>query len=171
MCVLQCRSCNLYATAEEGSPPLKRSVRYVAPSVVRHKLPVDHVPMLYGSDRRNIYVVTDKMPNHHQVKARIHHLKPHVPLNWTRAPTTQIVFAQMHQALSQGSQVIEVSNLSDSDDESEEASSCDVCNCFLSYAQYYHCSICYDDNFDICGDCRALGATCLDDSHELSEET
>ncbi|RWA12827.1 hypothetical protein EKO27_g2291 [Xylaria grammica] len=45
---------------------------------------------------------------------------------------------------------------------------CDVCTLNITVGEkYYHCSICSSGDFDICGDCYALGASC---SHELVEE-
>jgi hypothetical protein len=46
---------------------------------------------------------------------------------------------------------------------------CDVCLLgILKEDVYYHCSICNDGDFDICKECFAMKAHCLDKSHTIS---
>lgn len=47
---------------------------------------------------------------------------------------------------------------------------CDICQVqVLDNTRVYHCKICENGNFDICGFCRSCGASCLGDDHELTE--
>jgi ankyrin repeat protein len=46
---------------------------------------------------------------------------------------------------------------------------CDVCILgILEKDTYYHCSVCIDGDFDICKECFAMKAHCLDKSHTIS---
>lgn len=46
---------------------------------------------------------------------------------------------------------------------------CDICQAPVSRDLAYHCSICNEDDFDICDECKKRGATCLDSTHVLTE--
>lgn len=45
---------------------------------------------------------------------------------------------------------------------------CDVCVLSISKEDtYYHCGVCNSGNFDVCKECLAMKAYCLDESHIL----
>ncbi|KAJ5377568.1 uncharacterized protein N7496_004977 [Penicillium cataractarum] len=45
---------------------------------------------------------------------------------------------------------------------------CDSCSLAISvYDTHYHCAFCNDDDYDICLECVAVGATCYDPTHDL----
>jgi ankyrin repeat protein len=49
---------------------------------------------------------------------------------------------------------------------------CDVCVLDISAkGTYYHCEVCNSGDFDICEECLALKASCLDKSHVLTQRT
>jgi hypothetical protein len=48
---------------------------------------------------------------------------------------------------------------------------CDVCLLGISDKDtYYHCKVCHNGDFDICKECFAIEARCLDQSHILIKE-
>ncbi|KAJ9235265.1 hypothetical protein DTO169E5_6231 [Paecilomyces variotii] len=51
----------------------------------------------------------------------------------------------------------------------EDGLFCDICRAPESGDLVYHCSICHEDNFDICEECKKWGATCLDVTHEMTQ--
>lgn len=53
-------------------------------------------------------------------------------------------------------------------DNQESCVYCDICISWIPNAKiHYHCGVCIDGGFNICQDCGANGAYCLDDSHNL----
>lgn len=45
---------------------------------------------------------------------------------------------------------------------------CDICQAYIvGDRAYYRCLICNDHRFNVCEDCKALGATCLDRTHAM----
>jgi hypothetical protein len=49
---------------------------------------------------------------------------------------------------------------------------CDVCiSCIPDVSIHYHCGICTKGDFDMCQECVASGALCLDQSHKLVKRT
>lgn len=54
----------------------------------------------------------------------------------------------------------------------ETSVTCDICGIGLfGDDEYNHCDICHSDNFDVCDFCHQNGATCLDETHLLSNRT
>ncbi|KAI0543914.1 hypothetical protein F4679DRAFT_592167 [Xylaria curta] len=45
---------------------------------------------------------------------------------------------------------------------------CDGCEMFIRGA-YFHCSVCNEDNFDLCQECVGCGITCHGDGHQLTK--
>jgi hypothetical protein len=53
----------------------------------------------------------------------------------------------------------------------ENARWCDVCTLgILGEDTYYHCSFCNRGDFDICKECFAMKAHCLDESHTIIQK-
>ena len=49
-----------------------------------------------------------------------------------------------------------------------KSSQCEVCTLNLPRnGTYYQCEICYNGNFQICGECYELGGRCLQDGHDM----
>jgi ankyrin repeat protein len=49
---------------------------------------------------------------------------------------------------------------------------CDVCTSSIpTIARHYHCNLCNSGDWDVCEDCRNMGATCMEAAHTLVERT
>ncbi|CAN9361213.1 unnamed protein product [Alternaria alternata] len=49
---------------------------------------------------------------------------------------------------------------------------CDVCTSSIPIsARHYHCKLCIGGDWDVCEDCRKMGATCMESAHTLVERT
>jgi ankyrin repeat protein len=49
---------------------------------------------------------------------------------------------------------------------------CDVCTSSIpTIARHYHCNLCNSGDWDVCEDCRKMGATCMESAHTLVDRT
>ncbi|KAJ9320700.1 hypothetical protein DTO027B5_9115 [Paecilomyces variotii] len=66
-------------------------------------------------------------------------------------------------------QIVHPSTVLDEPSKDDDGLFCDIYGAPESPNLAYHCSICNEDNFDVCEECKKWGATCLDATHEMTQ--